>query len=167
VDTRKTVLAFLVIALALPLPSCFGDPNSLSKDQVAVYRAVLKHLELHEVSIQTIPFGDPLFRDDVGSCAPGIHLLTPSIVKSSHRLTPDVLPGREWSLVDPAHHRRRCDSPTSVSEILFDRLHRHALLGTAKEGWGELYGYVYVLEKTHGEWSFSDSTLACSWVMDF
>ena len=54
----------------------------------------------------------------------------------------------------------------SVSEILFDRWHRHALLGTATEGVRELYGSVYVLKKIHGEWSFSDNTL-CSWVMDF
>lgn len=157
--------------------------SPLSEDEIAIYRAVLERrlsqgwASLH-VSAKTYPFEAEPLRGSVCECLQDIYLEGSSLAfHSFHALPPDVLPGKRMKLVDPQKQAAivRANDPDktmaegktvdevvrdaeatglfSLSEVVFDKEHRHAVVSYSYRC-GALCGSgsTLVFEKIGGQW---------------
>jgi hypothetical protein len=167
---RKSLPAILVIACALiSMPSGSGKEKlqkntaPLSVDEVAIYRAVLQQYVSDKsggtvnVSVRTFPLDSesPASGLSRGGCLEDIQVDDLSTRSHSyHELTPDVLPSKNMTLVDPKRQARivRNNDPDttirqgepvhsavekafstglfSLSEIAFDKSHHYAIVSS-------------------------------------
>ena len=171
----------LLFTIVLFSVASFSQDNSskpklsdqpLTEEQADIYRTVLKHYpknsgEMLNVSDTTVPlevsgrawFG-PL-RPNGGSfdkaCVEGIELeQAPSPVPVVHKLSPSVLASAKMKFVEPEPQENRIEVFT-LSEIIFDRLHRHALVSYSFGYSSSGGGATLVLEKNGDGWAVKKS----------
>jgi hypothetical protein len=182
------MLVFLVVSGSFPVCHSVSkdkpvkNKEPLTADEIAIYRVVLQQnapqgSEYLNVSVRTYPLDPP-----TGECLQGVELqnLT-SVSHSFHKLTPDVLSGKNMKLVDPheqativhdndpdktirkgksvhsAVHRAFSTALFSLSEIAFDKERRHAVVSYSL--WcGSLcgHGYTLIFEKVGSKWKKTD-----------
>ncbi len=170
------------------------NTSLLGADEVAIYRAVLRDYasnpsEQLNVSVRTFPLG-PSHRglsDD--ECLKGIQLENLSIASSSfHNLPPEVLVRKGMRLVDQNQQAKtvHANDPSktigegksvdkavrdafatglfSMSEIAFDKEHRHAVVSYSFRC-GSLCGHgaMLIFEKIGNEWKKTDRHCG-SWI---
>lgn len=185
---RHFGLLVFALAVALFLPSSeFGaekavkSTSPLSADEIAIYQEVLrsyagKDSESLNVSLRTVPLD--ITSDTGAECLKDQQLTgLDSASRTFHEFTPDMLPGKNFKLVDPKKQARTIhnndpsktirdgssvDSAVrtafstglfSMSEIAFDKDHRHAVVHFSF--WcGSLCGHgsTKVFEKVGTEW---------------
>jgi len=151
------------------------DRSPLSADAIAVYKVVLQSFAEHEtgtvnVASVTYPLGDastPGFLSEDADCLRGLQMEDfAETARAVHDLPATVLPGPNLRLV-----RRGKSVPTpgllSLSEIAFDKEHRHAVVGYSFRCHGKCGGgRTRVYEKVAGKWK--DANRECGyWITQF
>ena len=144
----------------------------LTEEQVDIYRTVLKHYpknsgDMLNVSDTTVPlevsghasFG-PLGPNGGSfdkACLEGIELQqAPGPVPVVHKLSPSVLVSAKMKFVEPEPQQNRIEVFT-LSEIIFDRLHRHAVVSYSFGYSSSGGGATLVLEKDGDGWAVKKS----------